>query len=271
MQHTITHQTTFEFDEVQGAVVQRFHLTPVNGTGQVVREWQLDVDGGSIELETTDFHGNHIHLCRLDTQAKSITITCRGSVVVEDLNGIAGPHEGHIPLPMFCQPTRLSRMGPRLRDLFHKIDDWRYDEMVSDPALMHHLSACVHDSIRYEIGITDVTTTAEQAMERGAGVCQDHAHAFISIARSIGFPARYASGYLMMDDTPLQQASHAWAEVYLSGLGWVGFDISNGISPDHRYIKLATGFDYADVSPVSGVRFGDGGEQVSTSIVFEQQ
>ena len=108
-------------------------------------------------------------------------------------------------------------------------------------------------------------------MERSAGVCQDHAHAFISIARSIGFPARYASGYLMMDDTPLQQASHAWAEVYLSGLGWVGFDISNGISPDHRYIKLATGFDYADVSPVSGVRFGDGGEQVSTSIVFEQQ
>ena len=50
-----------------------------------------------------------------------------------------------------------------------------------------------------------------------------------------------------------------------------GTNISNGMSPDHRYIKLATGFDYADVSPVSGVRFGDGGEQVSTSIIFEQQ
>ena len=67
MQHKITHQTKFEFDKLQGAVVQRLHLTPVNGTGQVVREWHLDVDGGSIELETMDFHGNHIHLCRLDT------------------------------------------------------------------------------------------------------------------------------------------------------------------------------------------------------------
>ena len=271
MQHKITHQTTFEFDELQGAVVQRFHLTPVSGIGQVVREWHLDVDVGSIELETIDFHANHIHLCRLDTQTKSLTITCRGIVVVEDLNGIAGPHLGHIPLPMFCQPTRLSAMGPRLQDLSRKIDDWRYEEMISDPALMHHLSACVQDSISYEKGVTDVKTTAEQAMGRGAGVCQDHVHAFMSVARSMGFPSRYASGYLMMEDTPIQQASHAWAEVYLSDLGWVGFDISNGISPDHRYIKLATGFDYADVTPVSGVRFGDGGEQVSTSIIFEQQ
>ena len=271
MQHKITHQTTFEFDELQGAVVQRFHLTPVNGIGQVVREWHLDVDVGSIELETIDFHANHIHLCRLDTQTKSLTITCRGIVAVEDLNGIAGPHLGHIPLPMFCQPTRLSAMGPRLQDLSRKIDDWRYEEMISDPALMHHLSACVQDSISYEKGVTDVKTTAEQAMGRGAGVCQDHVHAFMSVARSMGFPSRYASGYLMMENTPIQQASHAWAEVYLSDLGWVGFDISNGISPDHRYIKLATGFDYADVTPVSGVRFGDGGEQVSTSIIFEQQ
>ena len=51
-------------------------------------------------------------------------------------------------------------------------------------------------------------------------------------------------------------------------MGW--FDISNAISPDNRYIKLATGFDYTDVTPVSGVRFGAGGEQLSTRIVVEQ-
>ena len=74
----------------------------------------------------------------------------------------------------------------------------------------------------------------------------------------------------MLDDTKIQSASHAWAEVHLDGLGWVGFDISNAISPDNRYIKLATGFDYTDVIPVCGVRFGAGGEQLSTRIVVEQ-
>ena len=118
--------------------------------------------------------------------------------------------------------------------------------------------------------MTDVTTSAEQALEVGAGVCQDHVHAFISIARIFGFPARYTSGYLMMDLEKIQTASHAWAEVYLDGLGWVGFDISNSISPDDRYIKIASGFDYNDVIPISGVRIGTGDEQLSTSIMVEQ-
>ena len=54
-----------------------------------------------------------------------------------------------------------------------------------------------------------------------------------------------------------------------SGLG--GFDISNGISPDDRYVKLASGFDYADVAPLSGVRFGSGEEQIATQIMISQQ
>ena len=88
--------------------------------------------------------------------------------------------------------------------------------------------------------MTDVTTTAEQALEIGAGVCQDHVHAFMSVARIFGF-LRVTSGYLMMETDTIQTASHAWAEVYLDGLGWVGFDVSNAISPDQRYIKLASG------------------------------
>ena len=75
----------------------------------------------------------------------------------------------------------------------------------------------------------------------------------------------------MMETDTIQTASHAWAEVYLDGLGWVGFDVSNAISPDQRYIKLASGFDYADVVPISGVRIGTGSERISTSILVEQQ
>jgi hypothetical protein len=76
----------------------------------------------------------------------------------------------------------------------------------------------------------------------------------------MGYPARYVSGYLMMNDRVHQDASHAWAEAHVEGVGWVGFDVSNGISPDARYVRVATGLDYREAAPISGLRFGQGGE-----------
>jgi transglutaminase-like putative cysteine protease len=102
-------------------------------------------------------------------------------------------------------------------------------------------------------------------------VCQDHAHIFITCARQIGVPARYVSGYLMMNDTELQDATHAWAEVHLDGLGWVGFDVSNGISPDDRYVRVATGLDYSQSAPVIGNRIGTAGEQLTVQLQVAQQ
>lgn len=62
----------------------------------------------------------------------------------------------------------------------------------------------------------------------------------------------------MMDDRVEQEASHAWAEVHVDGLGWVGFDVANGISPDERYVRVATGRDYAEAAPVTGLSWGAG-------------
>ena len=76
---------------------------------------------------------------------------------------------------------------------------------------------------------------------------------------------------MFMEDMLVQKASHAWAEVYVKGLGWLGFDISNAISPDDRYIKLATGFDYSDVVPLAGIRIGEGRETLMTSISLSRQ
>ena len=271
MLYSISHQTHFVFEEAPRAVIQRLHLMPASKGNQRVLDWNIDIDGGSLELETLDFHGNCVHLCRQDPSADSLTISTNGKVDVTDRDGIVGQHESAVPLALFKKPTRLSMPGPRLRKLAREIELWETSSKATEPALMHHLSAQIYDCISYRKDITDVTTTAEQALEVGAGVCQDHAHAFISIARIIGFPARYVSGYLMRETDRIQTASHAWAEVHLDGLGWVGFDVSNAISPDQRYIKLATGFDYADVIPISGVRLGSGGERMTTSITVEQQ
>lgn len=75
----------------------------------------------------------------------------------------------------------------------------------------------------------------------------------------------------MMNDRVLQEASHAWAEAHIDGLGWVGFDISNGISPDARYVRVATGLDYREAAPISGLRFGPATEELDVTIEVQQQ
>ena len=95
--------------------------------------------------------------------------------------------------------------------------------------------------------------------------------ATVSAARSMGYPARYVSGYLMMNDRVMQDASHAWAEAHIQGLGWVGFDVSNGISPDSRYVRVATALDYRGAAPISGMRFGQGTESMDVSLQVQQQ
>ena len=92
----------------------------------------------------------------------------------------------------------------------------------------------------------------------------------ISAARLLGLPARYVSGYLMMGDRIEQDAGHAWCEVHAEGLGWVGFDVSNAISPDGRYVRVAIGRDYRDAAPVAGIRHGAGAEGLQVRLQIQQ-
>ena len=137
--------------------------------------------------------------------------------------------------------------------------------------MLHDLSARVLAGASYAKGATDTRTTGEQAVAAGQGVCQDHAHIFIGIARQLGVPSRYVSGYLLMDGQVEQEATHAWAEAHVEGLGWTGFDISNGISPDARYVRLATGRDYREAAPILGISYGAAMEETAVEVRVTQQ
>jgi transglutaminase-like putative cysteine protease len=178
-----------------------------------------------------------------------------------------GVHRGFTPLWLFCRSTALTRPGPHIRRIVKAAPD----AAGGDVARLHAVAGLVRAAIAYEPGWTDASTKAEDALEKGRGVCQDHAHVFIAAARALGYPARYAGGYLMMNDRVHQDAGHAWAEVHIAGLGWVGFDVSNAISPDSRYVRVATGLDYSEAAPVSGMRFGASGESLDVSVQVQQQ
>jgi transglutaminase-like putative cysteine protease len=267
MRLSIRHTTRYRFDEPVAHGLQRLRLTPKATQGQEVLSWTMEYVGAKAELEYDDQNFNHVTLVSVDEGAQNVVITSHGVVQTEDKAGVIGHHSGHLPLWAFLGHTELTRPGPRIRQLIAGVK--RSGEGMV-PTL-HNLSAAIREQISYEVGFTTVETPAEAAVAQGRGVCQDHAHVFIAAARILEIPARYVSGYLMMDDRVEQEASHAWAEAWVQGLGWVGFDISNGISPDPRYVRMATGRDYRDAAPVTGISYGAVAEHLSVDLAVEQQ
>jgi transglutaminase-like putative cysteine protease len=264
----IRHTTRYEFAEPVAHGLQRLRLVPKSTHGQRVIDWKMELDGLSKQTEYEDHHHNCTALVSLVPGASTVTITCSGTVETVDNHGIVGVHTGHMPLWAFLMQTDLTRPGPKMRALASGLrktaDDGPLDRL-------HELVSAVIDAVAYDIGHTGPDTTAEEALGASHGVCQDHAHIFIGTARLLGIPARYVSGYLMMNDRIDQEAGHGWAEAHVEGLGWVGFDVSNGISPDPRYVRVASGRDYRDAAPVTGISFGPGESVLAVSLAVEQQ
>ena len=267
MHLAIRHTTRYRFTEPVKHGLQRLRLTPKETQGQRIIDWSMEYEGAREELSYEDQHHNHVTLVSVLEGAQDVVITCRGMVQTEDKAGVIGQHAGHLPLWAFLGHTDLTRPGPRIRQLVAAVGRGNDDILET----LHKLSAAVRERVAYDTGHTQVDTCAEDAVAAGHGVCQDHAQIFIAAARTMEIPARYVSGYLMMDDRIEQEATHAWAEAWVQGLGWVGFDVSNGISPDPRYVRVATGRDYRDAAPVTGISFGSVAENLTVELAVEQQ
>lgn len=265
MRLSIQHSTRYSFDNPVSYGLQQLRKTPKSSQYQQVLSWATNVAGGKIELSFEDHHHNTVELISFERDTDELVVSCMGEVEVTESNGVVGRHRGPAPLWLYRSTTPRTRAGVGCTALIRKV------EGDNDLARLHGLSTAVLEAVDYKLGASQPDWTAEDAIAAGAGVCQDHAHVYIACAREMGFPARYISGYLMLNDRTEQEATHAWAEVHVDGLGWVGFDVSNGMSPDERYIRVATGLDYAEAAPVTGTRVGGGGETLSVQIQVEQQ
>lgn len=265
MRLAIRHTTRYHFTEPVTYSLQRLRLTPKTSPAQSVLGWGMEYTGAAEEIRYEDQHHNHVTLVSVNEGAQEVAITCHGDVETRDMGGIVGRHAGHMPLWSFLRQTPLTQPGPAMLDLA-AASRGAADRI----AMLHELSARILQHVHYTKGTTDTRTTGEEACAAGQGVCQDHAHVFIGVARELGVPARYISGYLMMQ-RPEQDATHAWAEAHVDGLGWVGFDIANGISPDARYVRVATAPDYRGAAPVLGISFGAITREVAVEVSVAQQ
>jgi transglutaminase-like putative cysteine protease len=267
MRLKIQHTTRYEFARPVAHGLQRLRLTPKNSNGQKVLDWTMDLTGAQQQVSYDDHNHNRTTLVSVDPGVTVVEVRCAGTVSTADNHGVIGQHAGHMPLWAFLAQSPLTRPGPKVRAIIAQAGG------AADEALqqLHALSTAVLDAVRYAPGETHVHTSGEEAAALGLGVCQDHAHIFIGAARALGIPARYVSGYLMINDRIEQEAGHAWVEAHVDGLGWVGFDVSNGISPDERYVRVATGRDYREAAPVTGMSYGAGETVLAVSLAVEQQ
>lgn len=126
----------------------------------------------------------------------------------------------------------------------------------------------IYNLLAYEEDTTNVHTTVTEVLELKRGVCQDYAHLFIAMARRNGIPCRYVSGYLNQGVNLLGGAvMHAWAEGFIPGYGWFGFDPTNNLAANHNHIKTAHGVDYSDCSPIKGILKTNGANHTEYKVV----
>lgn len=265
MRLKIEHTTTYSFDAPVIYGLQQLRKTAKSSYNQSVVRWETRIDGGRKEVEFEDQHHNTTELISFDPNTTDLSVTSEGEVEITDNAGILGLHHGPAPLWLYDMTTPRTEPGAGTRALIK--------DMTGQPGIpeLHALSDRIRSVVPYTLGASEPDWSAEDAIAAGEGVCQDHTHIFIACARALNIPARYVGGYLMLNETTTQDAMHAWAEAHVEGLGWVGFDVSNGVSPDTRYVRVATGLDYSDAAPISGTRIGGANEELQVRIYVTQQ
>jgi transglutaminase-like putative cysteine protease len=264
----VEHVTAYAYSEPLRASIQYLRMTPLSGRTQAVESWKLACPGAL----TDAWHDQYGNLCHTLTVAEPVTelkIKVSGLVRTRETNGVVGLDPSELPLGIYLRETPYTLCSAPIRDLASRFKAKSEQDTVE---VLHEIMLTIGDAVEYRKGETHVHTTGAEALEQGSGVCQDYAHIFCAMARALGIPARYVSGYLAHGaGHEAQAASHAWGEAYVEHLGWVSFDPTNRACADESYIRTAVGLDYAEAGPVRGVRSGGGVETMRVSVAFPGQ
>jgi transglutaminase-like putative cysteine protease len=259
MKLAIHHETHYEYSVPLRYSTQSIRLTPQPSEHQTVLHWSLHVPGKL--FAERDGYGNHAHTWTLARRLRHGAIRADGLVETHACPRLVDAPGLPSPL-MYLRPTALTPFHDGLVALGAEA----LGEGVGERSVLT-LAALVCTKVPYRAGATHVHTTALDALQIGAGVCQDQAHVFIAACRANGVPARYVSGYFYAPESPML-ASHAWADVCIDAgqRRWLSVDVTHGCLMDERHVRLAVGPDYAACLPIRGVRHGGGEEAMRVRV-----
>jgi transglutaminase-like putative cysteine protease len=255
----IEHRTSYRYrDEVQSSYNEA-RMTPLTTDRQTAVESRVEIDPRTRSYRYLDYWATVVDVFDIHVPHTELTVTATS--VVETTQPAPQPPDPDWALltsePVldrmaeFLAPTPYTPAAPELLDLATELrNGW------GPGATVDAVSRFVRGRLSYTTGVTEVSSSALEALRHEAGVCQDYAHLCIALLRAAGVPARYASGYLHTgkDARPgdtVSGESHAWVEAWLGD--WWAFDPTNGVAVGERHALVGRGRDYADVPPLKGV------------------
>jgi len=260
----IEHTTSVRY---AGPVLTSFNearMTPLTLPTQTTLDARVSAGPGVPVWTYNDYWGTYVSVFDLPDPHDGLLIRAVAMVETEAPAGV--PRDGRLGweplreeasggrLLEFMLPTELTTVTPQIAATV--TGDLR---SVPPDGAAEAISSRVRERVSYMPGATGVRTDAQEAWDKGQGVCQDMAHVTVALMRAAGLPARYVSGYLHPDtkarpgSTAIGQ-SHAWVE-YWAG-SWVALDPTSGAPVGERHVAVARGRDYADVPPLKGIYHG---------------
>jgi transglutaminase-like putative cysteine protease len=258
--------------DYQECVSSTIRVTPTHTTGQ----------------HRIDYFGNNAYFFSLEQPHRELKVEVVSNIRIHD-EKFAHERDQELDLGITCGRALVELQERRDMDALEAREFVLDSRMVKAAASLREyaspsfnrerplLSAVrdlthrIYNDFTYDPESTSIATPLAEVLLKKRGVCQDFAHFAIGCLRSLGFPARYVSGYLETLPPPGQEklvgsdASHAWFAVYSPGEGWFEFDPTNNNMPAEHHITTAWGRDYGDVSPLKGLFF-DGGQSQKLSV-----
>jgi transglutaminase-like putative cysteine protease len=266
----IEHRTRFDYTGPITETVMELRLTPLDGGGQKLLDLSLEVTP-RVKLATyRDGYGNTVHNFNLLRAHQRVSVISRSLVEVGGEEGArrASTEEGDALVSDFLRfraPVTDER-GVRALAARHRPADPASGPGVAQA--LEDLTIAISRELAYDPAVTNVYSGVAEVLSIRGGVCQDFAHVFIAVARAMGVPARYVSGYIHAPgpDGVTEGASHAWAEAWVRGSGWLGFDATHPVRAGENHIRVAIGRDYRDAAPTRGVYVGTATGTMSVSV-----
>ena len=270
----VTHRSTYRYGRRVTGSYNEVRMTPQSADGQRVLDHRLTVAPLSPVMRFRDYWGTHVDVFDVHVPHTELDITMTS--VVETSPPKARRAQASWTdlqssslcdaMAEFLAPTSFTAVDQIGREVAYSLRGKSTPDVVA-----RALGEWTHEEMRYQPGTTQVSTPATEALTNRTGVCQDFAHVTIALARSLGIPARYVSGYLHPSpDTDLGELvwgqSHAWVELWTGE--WRAFDPTNGATVGERHIVVGRGRDYGDVSPLRGIYQGGGGAALDVEVTL---
>ncbi len=265
--YKILHETRYDFSGMVQLHPHTLRLRPREGHELRIESSYLDVSPSPETLRWhRDVEGNSVATAAFNCAAFQLLIN--SEVIIQQYD--QAPHDflvaDYAVNYPFCyydedyvllSPYMSSPAHPASSELTEWVSGiWRPGEIVQTFSLLLRLNQRIYQSLRYQRREEEGVQSAEQTLSCGSGSCRDSASLFMAAARQLGFAARFVSGYSHSDPAYLPNgppgSTHAWAEVFIPGAGWKGFDPTTGGMVGSEHIAVAVARVPESVPPVAG-------------------